>query len=411
MPHGGGGGGHGGGGHGGAGFGGGHAFAGGGAHGGLHGSVARPGMHAPIVPHGGAAMHGAHGHGHHGHGGRRFFRRFFGGYWWDWGPSGWVVVSEPVCAWVDVTLAASDELVAEARAQLSDSGGSPVFETWTDGESYMFEVRSPVVRMPRGDLWIFRCDVAATASYIGQPPAQAERDVAELLAMIASVRGRMTDHDRAVLEMGLRSAHGEEAIAHGELERAHAQLTGAIAATQAAGLMGQAPSSGHKVWSEIQPDDSGDFQFQSGQRYAVLASASKNYSLAQIVSYMHGKGWTITYSWEQGTPTRGQYAIDSWLDGLPPDTTSNHRWVYGEGDLDGASMSVGQDAPWPLTIYHVAHVFQAVDGPAQAEGSTAAPSLPANAAGCPSAPSRIPYFVGGAAMGVGAGLLLKAALG
>lgn len=133
--------------------------------------------------------------------------------------------------------------------------------------------------------------------------------------------------------------------------------------------LGDAPET-PMVWKEIQPADD-DYAFANGQRYAVLASVSSNYSLAAIEAKMKSLGFAVTYAWEQGTPTRGLYAIDTWLASLPADATSNHRWVYGEADYAGAATTLGVDAPWPFTIYHLAHVFEAVPAP---PGS--APTIP-----------------------------------
>lgn len=130
-----------------------------------------------------------------------------------------------------------------------------------------------------------------------------------------------------------------------------------------------------KVWSEIQPAD-GDYVFEPGQRYAVLASVSNDYTLEQIQHKAESEGFSVTYAWQTGQASRATYAIDNWLDGLPADTTSNHRWVYAEGNFGGSSpWKLGVDAPWPFTVYHVAHVFEAVDAPDQP--STTEPTQPA----------------------------------
>lgn len=132
-----------------------------------------------------------------------------------------------------------------------------------------------------------------------------------------------------------------------------------------------------KVWSEIQPNGSGDFVFEPGHRYAVLASVSLDYSLDRITAKAQSEGFQVTYAWQTGQASRATYQIDNWLDGLPADTTSNHRWVYAEGNFEGSSAwSLGVDAPWPFSIYHVAHVFEAVDAPDQPSAEPAQPSLP-----------------------------------
>ncbi|MGH8749939.1 MAG: hypothetical protein ACREU5_12645, partial [Burkholderiales bacterium] len=126
----------------------------------------------------------------------------------------------------------------------------------------------------------------------------------------------------------------------------------------------------------IAPSD-GEYAAAQGHRYAALASASKNYSLAQIEDYLNAHGWSVTYAWEQGTPTRGQFAVDTWLASLPADTTDNHRWIYAEANRTGPDASLGADPPWPLTLYHLAHVFEAVPG-------AAVPTLPMSSSSSPS---------------------------
>lgn len=162
-----------------------------------------------------------------------------------------------------------------------------------------------------------------------------------------------------------------------------------------------------KVWGEVQPTGS-DFAFEPGQRYAVLASVSKNFTLAQIMAKATSEGFTVTYAWEQGQPSRGLYPIDDWLAGLAPDTTDNHRWVWGEGNFDGAqAWTVGVDPPWPLTIYHLQHVFEAVDQP----DTSTPPTLPTEAQ-CPppaagvSTTGAVLWTLGGALMGGILGVLV-----
>ena len=165
------------------------------------------------------------------------------------------------------------------------------------------------------------------------------------------------------------------------------------------------------VWQEIQPTGSA-FAFAQGQRYAILASVSRGQSLAAIESYLTSHGWTVTYAWEQGTPTRGQYAIDAWLASLTPDPNTSHRWVYGEADRTGATTTIGKNAPWPLTVYEIAHVFEAV--PAPMEPSGPAPPPPALPSATPPTPAPASSPAAAIALGVGIvgglGLALRYAL-
>lgn len=156
------------------------------------------------------------------------------------------------------------------------------------------------------------------------------------------------------------------------------------------------------VWA-AEPASGNDYAFQSAHRYAVLASVSLNYSLAQIAAKMTSLGFVVTYAWEQGQPTRGLYAIDAWLASLPVDATENHRWVYGEANFAGADTTLAIDAPWPLTIYHVAQVFEAVPAPPAGAPLPSLP-VPASVASAPAAPgpSGTEILV---AAGVGATLL------
>lgn len=147
-----------------------------------------------------------------------------------------------------------------------------------------------------------------------------------------------------------------------------------------------------KVWNTL-ASSGGDFTFQPGGRYAVLASVSKNYSLEEVEKYVEGKGFQVTYAWEQGQPTRATYPIDDWLAGLAPDTTDNHRWLYAEGDYNGVDpWTVGQDPPWPLSIYHVSNVLVAVDAPAPTSPSDTpvAPSIPTSTSSVPASSGLSP---------------------
>lgn len=161
---------------------------------------------------------------------------------------------------------------------------------------------------------------------------------------------------------------------------------------------------GPLVWSELPPTNS-SYTFTQGDRFAVLASVSKDFTLAQVVNYMNTNGWDVTYSWEQGSPTRGQFPIDTFLANLAPDTTDNHRWIYGEANRVGADWTKGVDAPWPLTVYHIADVLKAV--PAPAGGATTPPVLPTPSTSASSSGATTAVVAGG--LGVGAGLLLPMA--
>ena len=118
------------------------------------------------------------------------------------------------------------------------------------------------------------------------------------------------------------------------------------------------------IWQAIQPATSGDYTVEQGQRYAVLASVSKGKTLQQVVDYLNGHGWSVTYSWEYGTATRDQYQIDTTLAALSPDPNGDHRWVYIEGDRTGGTDTIGKKAPWPLTLYLIQWAMQAVPNPA-----------------------------------------------
>lgn len=155
-----------------------------------------------------------------------------------------------------------------------------------------------------------------------------------------------------------------------------------------------------KVWSEIHP--AGDhYAFAPGERYAVLASVSRNFTLDQVKSKAESQGFTVTYDWEQGGASRGLYPIDDWLDALPRDTTSNHRWVYAEGNFDGAApWSLSVDPPWPFTMYHLEYVFQAVEAADQPGAPAEQPELP------PVASTVVPASSNAWILPAAAGLLL-----
>jgi hypothetical protein len=163
---------------------------------------------------------------------------------------------------------------------------------------------------------------------------------------------------------------------------------------------------GPLVW-HAEPPSGGDYTFSTGERYAVLASVSKNYGEQEVRDYLTSSGWTVTYAWEQGQASRGAYPIDAWLDALAPDTRDNHRWLYAEANRTGPSTSIGAAAPWPLTIYQIASVFRAVPAPPTAPGALPEPVLPAGAP-APAAAAPAPAIAllgGGFALGLAASLL------
>lgn len=158
-------------------------------------------------------------------------------------------------------------------------------------------------------------------------------------------------------------------------------------------------TAGAKVWTEIAPTG-GDFQIDNGQRYAALASASRNYALVEIAAYLGAHGWQVTYSWEQGAATRELYAVDTWLAGLAPDPTENHRWVWIEANRTGPSATIGARPPWPFTFYAIAHAFEATPVPPELVGPLGPvlppPGAPASSSSSSGPPPAV-YFVGGAA--------------
>lgn len=142
-------------------------------------------------------------------------------------------------------------------------------------------------------------------------------------------------------------------------------------------------------WSRLAPAD-GSYTFQPGARYAVLASVSLDYPLADIQAKAEAQGFQVTYAWQEGQP-----ATDPYLLGLSPDPTPNHRWIFAEGNFTGQGpWSLGVDSPTILfvhtTIWHIEAVFQAV----AAEAPAPAPS--------PVATQFPPWAWAALALGVGA---------
>lgn len=162
-----------------------------------------------------------------------------------------------------------------------------------------------------------------------------------------------------------------------------------------------------KVWSEVAADSAGDFVFESGERYAVLASVSLDYTLDQVRAYVENHGFAVTYAWEWGQPNRATYRIDQWIAQLPEDANAHHRWIYAEGNFTGsAPFTVGQHAPWPLTVYEINNVFEAVDAPA---GDVV--ELPPKPCNCPPKPGFPWGAVIAGVVSFGVGLKLGFVLG
>jgi hypothetical protein len=171
-------------------------------------------------------------------------------------------------------------------------------------------------------------------------------------------------------------------------------------------------TTGARAWAELAADARDGWTLEPGERYAVLASVSKNFDRGAILAKVTPHGLTPTYVWEQGDPVRSvegkpQFNVDVWIEGLPPDPRDNHRWVYGEGTMGAGAKPwrVPQDPPWPFTMFHIAHVMHAVDapdvGPAPALPPEESATLP------PARRMRPAGKVAIAAFGIG-GLLLAA---
>lgn len=70
-----------------------------------------------------------------------FFSRnfFWNGFWWGWGPTGWVIINQPWCSrWSTPLVNAPSALVADAASQLAANADSPVSAQGTDGTLYLF---------------------------------------------------------------------------------------------------------------------------------------------------------------------------------------------------------------------------------------------------------------------------------
>jgi hypothetical protein len=63
-----------------------------------------------------------------------------------------------------------------------------------------------------------------------------QRAFERVLQALAHFQAEMSDRDRLYLELGLRSAHIEEAMAHGELARAKEHFEKMMALARAAGV-------------------------------------------------------------------------------------------------------------------------------------------------------------------------------
>lgn len=115
------------------------------------------------------------------------------------------------------------------------------------------------------------------------------------------------------------------------------------------------------VWTKVGAQGD-DVAMQPGERYAVLASVSKNFSKDQVVAKAATYGFNVSYAWEAGDPKRPEdYNVDEWLASLPADPNDSHRFMYGEGTFAGGSpWKLGGSAPWPLTIYTLEDSFHAV---------------------------------------------------
>jgi len=169
-------------------------------------------------------------------------------------------------------------------------------------------------------------------------------------------------------------------------------------------------------WVPVSADPQGNYLATPGGRYAGLLSVDSRASVSDAVNELNNQGFQVTYSWQSGQPTRGQFFVDNWLANLPAPTPGT-VWMYFELDFTGdvpraVARSFHKCILWICGTGTIAYVFEAQQvpdnyapcGPGDPQTGTCAP-LPPPAPGCPPEPNPwkpvlVGVFVGGTLVGL-----------
>jgi hypothetical protein len=82
-------------------------------------------------------------------------------------------------------------------------------------------------------------------------------------------------------------------------------------------------------WIPFNPDTSGKYLATPGNHYAVLLSVDSRASMTDVTDELSKNELSVIYGWQSGQPTRKRFAIDRWLEMLPPPDDGT-IWMYFE---------------------------------------------------------------------------------
>ena len=171
-----------------------------------------------------------------------------------------------------------------------------------------------------------------------------------------------------------------------------------------------------KCWTSISPDAQGNYLASPGNRYAALLSVDARAKVSDAVDELKKEGFTVTYSWQSGQPTRGQFLIDNWISGLPAPTKGTN-WMYFELNYAGdvpktVAKHIEKCVFFVCGSVDIVQLFEAREvadgthpcGPGDHAGDC--PSPPPPCAACPPAPNPWkPALLGAAVGAIFAGVL------
>ena len=170
-------------------------------------------------------------------------------------------------------------------------------------------------------------------------------------------------------------------------------------------------------WVPVSQDSSGNYLATPGNRYAALLSVDSRANVSDATDELNKNGFQVTYSWQSGQPTRGQFFIDNWLANLPAPASGN-VWMYFEANFTGdtprtIARTFEKCVLWICGSGTLSYVFEAQQvpdsyapcGPGDPQ-TGACPPLPPPAPGCPPQPNPWkPALTGAAAGGALVGLV------
>jgi hypothetical protein len=166
-------------------------------------------------------------------------------------------------------------------------------------------------------------------------------------------------------------------------------------------------------WIPINPDTSGNYLATPGNHYAVLLSVDSRASMKDVTDELNKNELSVIYGWQSGQQTRKRFAIDRWLEMLPPPADGT-VWMYFELAYTGSTPKTLARHVEKCVLFicgsvDITYAFEAQQKPDDyapcSPGESGGASIPPPCPQCPRPNTMKPFLVGA---GIGGSATLAA---